>query len=298
MSVKEKYAYLPPLPRDLPERLSHLPELLARHPARLGYLFGSAAQKAKHINDIDLAVLPEEGFSYEKLYADLSLALNTDRLDLVDLQVAPLYLQAEVVEKGKCLWARSEEERLRFEQRVRLCQREESFCFPWQSFHFAEGGRLVRLRRKFIERTLAEMERVVQELKKYQTVTDREMAKDLSLRWTVERGLLAGLTLMLQIADHIPANHFRRTAETCEGLLAERNAGGAISDRLYDQIKGVGRFRNVLVYEYVTVDLNKAAPALHQASEIMEAFRGEVKAWLNALTGEKAGRLRCKKGKA
>ncbi|WP_299044716.1 hypothetical protein [uncultured Thermosynechococcus sp.] len=59
MAVREKYAHLPGLPRDIRQRLEQLPALIARHPVRLAYLFGSAGDHPESGSDIDLAILPD-----------------------------------------------------------------------------------------------------------------------------------------------------------------------------------------------------------------------------------------------
>jgi len=127
MSVKERYRHLPRLPREAVARLYLLEQLFSEHSVRLAYLFGSLAHASDpdEAEDIDLAVLPDEGFSWMKLYAKLSEQLTTERLDLVDLSVAPLTLQFEVVTTGRCLFARSAEDREHYEQRVRMKLRDE-----------------------------------------------------------------------------------------------------------------------------------------------------------------------------
>jgi len=283
MGVKEKYASLRPLPPDITQRLQQVPMVLERHPLRFAYLFGSAAREIGESADIDLAVLPEAGFSYTTLYADLSQTLGTDRLDLVDLRFAPLVLQLEVVKRGRPLVVRSEEERFRFEGRVRMRYRDERR--RWNRFlAVVQGGMAaMAVQRDFVARALAELERVVQELERYRGTTAQGMAANLSLRWTVERGLLAGLALLFQVADHILAAHFRRTAETYEGLLLELHTCGVISEGLYGQLRGAGGFRNVLVHEYVGIDLNEVAHTLQKAPEVLRAFTQEVMAWLSTL---------------
>ena len=272
MSVKEKYAHLRPLPPDITRRLQQVPMVLQRHPLRLAYLFGSAAREISESADIDLAVLPEAGFSYTTLYADLSQTLGTDRLDLVDLRFAPLFLQWEVVERGRPLVVQSEEERFHFERGVRMRYRDERQRWCRYIAVVQGGAAAMAVQRDFVVRALAELERVVQELEKYQGTTAQGMAANLSLRWTVERGLLAGLTLLFQVADHILTAHFRRTAETYEGLLLELYTCGVLSEGLYGQLRGAGGFRNVLVHEYISIDLNEVAHTLQKAPEVLRAF--------------------------
>jgi len=282
MSVREKYARLPPLPSDIEQRLERMAGLLRRHPVRLAYLFGSAASDRSRCTDIDIAVWPGEGFSYRYLYADLSLTLNTDRLDLVDLRFAPAYLVQEIITQGKCLFALSQKERARFEGGQRSRWREERH----RRQRRIREEKDMSLQRDFIAQALEELERVARELEKYQNATAETLATDLSLRWTVERGLLVGLSLLFQVADHILARAFQRSVDTYEGLLWELRAVGVISDALYQRLKGSGGFRNVLVHEYLEIDLNEVASVLEDAPNTFRAFRNEVLNWLKTLPEE------------
>jgi len=282
MSVRERYARFPPLPPDLEQRLERVVNLLRRHPVRLAYLFGSAAADCSCCTDIDIAVWPGEGFSYRELYADLSLTLNTDRLDLVDLRLAPTYLVGEILSSGKCLFVLSDEEQARFERGQRSRWREERHRWHRE----IQEEKDMPLQRDFIAKALEELERVTKELEKYQGATAETLATDLSLRWTVERGLLVGLGLLFQIADHILVKAFQRSVDTYEGLLLELKAVGVISDALYQRLKGSGGFRNVLVHEYLEIDLKEVISVLRDAPNAFQVFRNEVLNWLKTLPEE------------
>ncbi|MCX7643488.1 MAG: DUF86 domain-containing protein [Armatimonadetes bacterium] len=277
MSIKAKYAHLPPLPEDISERLESLTEILKRHPVRLAYLFGSSVRLPEKSEDIDFAVLPGEGFSYTALYADISLALKTDRIDLVDMRFAPSYLLQEIFASGKCIYARSQLERFRFEAGKNGQWREERL----RIFGFLREENQMGLRKEFVIHAVSELERIAQELEKYQGITADAMATNLSLRWTVEHGLLSGLTVIFHIADHILTNVFQRTVETYEGLLTELCSVGVISQSLYQQLRGAGGFRNVLVHEYMEVDLNEVANVLKKAPQVFRSFGKEVLSWLS-----------------
>lgn len=143
------------LPENIMARLEKLGG--PRHRVRLVYLFGLAAQEEGPGNNIDLAVLAGAGFSFPALYADLLLALNTDRLDLVDMRVAPAYLQVEVVATGWCLWVDPQEDRCRFEQAVRMCWRDERMVLLKRAKARRKGGWIMALRREFLEQTFSEL---------------------------------------------------------------------------------------------------------------------------------------------
>lgn len=272
MGVREKYAHLPSLRRDF--RLSELDALFARHPVRLVYLFGSAARMPEEAEDVDLALLPAPDFRFQPFYAELSEALGTDRLDLVELPQAPLWLREEIMRTGICLYERESGERMRWEAATRALLREEGL----RTLRKKEDA--IGLNRTFIAAALEELQKVSAELAKYRTVTLLELETNWSLRWTVERGLLAGLTLMFQVADHILAEHFGQKPETYEALLRELCAAGIISQSLYVSLRGAGGFRNVLVHEYVRIDLRHVLEALQQAPERYSLFAREVAVWL------------------
>lgn len=282
MTVKEKYGRLPPLPPDIERRLAALAEVVRGHPVELVYLFGSAAGDAAAAQDIDLAVLPGEGFSLTDFYADVSLTLGTDRLDIVDLRRAPVWLQWEVVTTGRPIFSESPLSRLAFERSVRARYRDERPRLLRAKVMFQRGSP-VNLRREFIWSALAELRRVAAELEKYRDLTPEDLAASLSLRWAVERGLPAGLSLILEVADHILVRHFGRAVDTYEGLLTELRACGVISEDLYRRLKGAGGFRNIVVHGYIQVDLGRVARALKEAPDLFRAFGDEVGAWVNSL---------------
>jgi len=248
--------------------------LFVRHPVRLVYLFGSAARMPEAAEDVDLAFLPALGFRFQSFYADLSEALGTDRLDLVELPAAPLWLREEILRTGTCLYEREPGERMRWEAATRAFLREADYRTR------GKPKEPMGLNRAFVLETLEELQKVGAELAKYRNVTLPELETNLSLRWTVERGLLVGLTLMFQVADHILAEHFRRSPKTYEALLQELCSVGVISTSLYAVLRGVGGFRNVLVHEYVRIDLRHVLEALQQAPERFAAFAREIAGWL------------------
>ena len=258
MGAGEGHSRVGPLPGGLTERIERAVEVLRRHPVRLAYLFGSAAREPSRAGDVDIAVLPGEGFSYAELYADLSLALGTDRLDLVDLRLAPVYLQVEIISQGRCLLASSEEERARFEA-GRMAQWLEERA---NLAKLLGEGRGMELRPEFVARAMAELERVAQELEKYVGTTADEMRASLSLRWTIERGLLAGLTLIFPRRGAHPEAGLREGGGDIRGAPLGTEGAGVISDELYKSLRGAGGFRNVLVHEYVEVDLEEVASVL------------------------------------
>ncbi|MDR7433446.1 MAG: hypothetical protein QN133_12910 [Armatimonadota bacterium] len=75
------------------------------------------------------------------------------------------------------------------------------------------------VRRESVLASLAELDVVADELRRYAAVTSGQLRADLSLRWTVERGLLAGLSVVFNVADHLLVGAFGIHAASYEDSL-------------------------------------------------------------------------------
>ena len=102
---------------DTPLDLDALQAVLREHPVRLAILFGSHATETAHAtSDIDLAVEFDEHRPSEPSYndvflglsADLSDALETDDVDIVDLHTVSPPLAAAIFENGVLLVGEAE----------------------------------------------------------------------------------------------------------------------------------------------------------------------------------------------
>ena len=107
MGVAERWRGLPPLPPDIATRLARLSRLFDERGVRLAYLFGTLA-RGEAADDVDLALLVGEGSAHD-LWPELAAVLGTDRLDLVDLAVAPPVLRFMIVAQGRVLYRADQE---------------------------------------------------------------------------------------------------------------------------------------------------------------------------------------------
>jgi len=137
----------------------------------------------------------------------------------------------------------------------------------------------VVLRPEAIRERLRELDRVLEELSRYRDRSVEEIGESLSLRWTIERGLIAAANLIFDITDHILGSlgAYSETYEEGLRLLKEK---GVISSGLYSQLKGFGGFRNVLVHEYMRVDIPLLRQNFLKALEVLPDFAREVEEWL------------------
>ena len=98
---------------------------------QLVFLFGSTVDPDRRdVRDVDLAILTEPSLDLEELLrlrADL-VASTGARIDLVSLNEAPIVLAHEIVDSGRCLFARSSDIETEFVVRAR------ARYLDWQPF--------------------------------------------------------------------------------------------------------------------------------------------------------------------
>ncbi len=96
----------------------------------------------------------------------------------------------------------------------------------------------------------------------------------------MQHGLLAGISLILQAAQHILARRFGALPESYEASLAALRTHGVISAALYRRLRGAGGFRNVLEHEHLQVDLKRVAQYARRAPTTFRDFADELIRWL------------------
>lgn len=133
--------------------------------------------------------------------------------------------------------------------------------------------------REFLQQVIVQLRQIADELGQYKSVREDDLAANLSLRWTVEHGLQAGLTLILQAASHILARGFGVLPETYEASLAELRAREVISASLYRRLRGAKGFRDVLVHECLQIDLSHVARFARRAPSVFRSFAAGLASW-------------------
>jgi len=111
--------------------------------------------------------------------------------------------------------------------------------------------------KNLIKENLIELNNIYTELLKYKDIKEEEMINNLSIRWIIERGILAGISIILDIGNHILASQYRIYPDTYEDVLKETFSKGIISQEIYTKIKGMESFRNILAHEYIKIDPKK-----------------------------------------
>lgn len=110
---------------------------------------------------------------------------------------------------------------------------------------------------EIIEQPIQNMEEALAQLGKYRNISFNEFQKDLSLVWIVEKGLEILIQNLLDIGAHLLASEIKNDWEDYGEVILKLGKHGVIPQEFVDQIKGMAGLRNILIHEYLRIDLNK-----------------------------------------
>jgi uncharacterized protein YutE (UPF0331/DUF86 family) len=116
------------------------------------------------------------------------------------------------------------------------------------------------INKTIIKQNLKDLEIVIRELRKYQNRPLVDFENDISLLWTVEHGLQVAIQNILDIGVHILAAQSKPDWEGYTEVIDKLGTNEIIPIEFARKIRGMASFRNILVHEYATIDLEK----LHQ----------------------------------
>lgn len=136
------------------------------------------------------------------------------------------------------------------------------------------------IKRDSITTRLKELDVVLQELARYRNLSASDIQSNLPQRWVIERGLIAAASLILDIANHILTVHFGDYPTTYEESLAGLVSKGVISDQLYQKLRGLGSFRNILVHLYQEIDPQQVWESHQKGLTAFPLFAQEILSWI------------------
>ena len=114
LQVKEKTTEY-----NLPLIAKSIALLSKKYSLVLFYIFGSTAKGTRRpLSDVDCAFLSSKKIDIVRLQNDLEDIFHDDAIDLIDLKTSPPPLSIRIIRDGKCLFQRSEQERVTFETKV------------------------------------------------------------------------------------------------------------------------------------------------------------------------------------
>lgn len=116
------------------------------------------------------------------------------------------------------------------------------------------------LEHRVIEAHLQNMEEALANLARYRSLSLEDLRKDLSLIWITEKGLEILIQNLLDIGAHILASEIKNDWDDYGEIILKLGHHGIIPMDFSERIHGMAGLRNILIHEYLKVDV----PTLHE----------------------------------
>ena len=104
---------------------------------------------------------------------------------------------------------------------------------------------------------LAELGKIITQLGKYTKLSFNEFKTDLSTIWAVEHGLQLAIQNVIDISAHILSSLNENSIDNYSEILQKLGEKNVIPQNFAKKIIGMAGFRNLLVHEYIKVDIKK-----------------------------------------
>ena len=132
---------------------------------------------------------------------------------------------------------------------------------------------------EIIEQHIQNMEEALTELGRYGNISFEEFERDLSLRWIVEKGLEILIQNLLDIGAHLLASQIKNDWEDYGEVILKLGKHRVIPQAFSDKIKGMAGLRNILIHEYLKIDLDKLFDYLKYRLEDFVLFIQYIRAY-------------------
>lgn len=126
--------------------------------------------------------------------------------------------------------------------------------------------------RTVIQRRLAHLLTSIEVLKEYEHLSLDELSATPKVYWAVQHGLQLCVQAVIDIATHIVAALGGPIGEDYRSYIVALGPLGVLPEEFARRIAGMAGFRNVLVHEYIDVDLTEVHRVLTHHLQDFEEF--------------------------
>lgn len=131
-----------------------------------------------------------------------------------------------------------------------------------------------------IQTRLKKLEECLKKLRQIKNISEEEFLKSWKDQDAADRNLQLAAESVFDIADHIIAEKGFEMPGTLEETLPILEKHNVLSKELAERLKGLGRFRNLIVHEYLNIDYHRVYSYLQNKLDDFELFAQEILSYL------------------
>lgn len=134
-----------------------------------------------------------------------------------------------------------------------------------------------------IESRLDLIKEVIEKLSNCRESSKEEFLRDFKISDSAIRNLILGVEIVTDIGNYLLAEVFQINPKEYSEVIIQLGNTGIIDKKFAEENSNMAKFRNLLVHEYIKVDLDKVYDYLQKAPDI---FRKFAKHFVNFLEKE------------
>ena len=134
--------------------------------------------------------------------------------------------------------------------------------------------------RSLLEKKLRELIRYTKELERLRGKSLKELRASLSVSWSVEHGLQLAIQAVIDIGNHLLASLSEHQIEDYVDVIDKLGEREILPASFARRIRDMAGFRNILVHEYVEVDLEIVHSVLKNRLGDFEQFTRHIQKYL------------------
>ena len=123
---------------------------------------------------------------------------------------------------------------------------------------------------------LKKLEQCLKRLKTMAQISEADFLGSWRDQDIADRNLQLAAEAVFDFANHIISEKGYEMPTTLEETFPVLQKNGILSENLYQRLQGLGRFRNLIVHEYMTIDYHKIYSYLQTHLVDFEAFAAEI----------------------
>jgi uncharacterized protein YutE (UPF0331/DUF86 family) len=134
-------------------------------------------------------------------------------------------------------------------------------------------------RRESVLKRIGKLREYLEDLRLYGAMTVGEFKAAKTERYAVERILFLIAECVIDVLDHFLSTKYGITSEGYEDVIDNAMENGVIGAELYEKLKGLGGFRNILAHGYLKID----SVEIHGNMKKMISIIGDVINWFEKI---------------
>ncbi|MBU2573713.1 MAG: DUF86 domain-containing protein [Elusimicrobia bacterium] len=137
--------------------------------------------------------------------------------------------------------------------------------------------------KEIVSAKLAELGRYLAELERLKAFSFEEVSASLQKTWAIEHGLQIAIQVVIDTGNHILAAIGENRIEDYADIIDRLGERNIIPPDFAGSIRDMAGFRNILVHEYVEVDLKMVYQVLQSRLDDFRKFAGYIGSYLKTL---------------